>query len=138
LFTLTFFFFFLLRLLLLVRCKRKSRQFFYLKKLNKNSRKIIFVERKMFLWRNEEINYNFTIPRVLNVNTQTFFLNFSRAPRGLDTTLDRCRVDSDCRVGGGIGRKITFPSTAQVGREESYAHTDTYKHDKKRPTKHKS
>lgn len=64
----------------------------------------------MLLWKNEEINYNFAILRVLNVNTQTFFLNFSRAPRRLDTTLDRCRA------GGGIGRKITFPSTVQVGR----------------------
>lgn len=80
----------------------------------------MFVERKMFLWRNEEINYDFTIPRVPNVNTQTFFINFSRAPRGLDTTLDRCGV------GGGIGRKITFPSTVQVGRGEGgCAHTDT-------------
>jgi len=63
----------------------------------------MFVEQTTLLWRHEEeINYNFTIPSVLNVNTQTFFFKLSaRAPRGLDT---RRRIGA--RSGRAAGRVV--------------------------------
>lgn len=115
----------------------------------------MFVEQTTLLWRHEEeINYNFAIPSVLNVNTQTLFFKLpaARAPRGLDTRR-RIGARSGWAAGrvvlqlAGIVRKITFPSTVYagiggrcLGEGVVYAHTQTrtYKHDKKRPTKHKS
>jgi len=57
------------------------------KKMNKNSRKI-FVERKMLLWQNVEIDYNFAISRVLNVVS-----TYANVPFKLFMNTERTRYD---------------------------------------------